>query len=684
MIKEELIREVAEAYKNPEKGDADRNGNTRLTVLQKQFHLSSLKVQKILVTAGVYEPVKGATAYHMIMKMRESGASQADITKRTGYSKATVSACFPYERTIYNADLNGADITDAAVRKRTQRSHEKMKRLNAIDILRSNPTDVTFWLAVQEHEGETFIGTDGVKFRIETSFKSAENEIDVHRFEPCLYIYPEKGDVHVLPKEDVLAVFHNALELKADGQDTEAADFDQVPALQYVFPLLVFFGIIPGNRRESTIRRNIYEYETCSCCGRRAEYRVRTYADLVRIAEELEEEERSKWDPEELKRVRMMEASMGRISWRNKAAKVNASILSFDQEGERQLCRLCATTIRMALEDGELPHSSAPRDLKNLTPDAAKAAFEREFKLLPEDVQYEDRLGREYPGFLYDEEEDCKVYLRTEKDFEGIEHVFACLLHELPSYLVFDAIELHRLTKTGRISRYRYTGTDYEFNTGVRTAYEDDEEEYSRKIRIGFLKLADKIRDALRNPSLEWHEGSPYLRNAVTIGNRQCTLRSIGEMKVVYVDEWSVQGRKWHGGQYGYMIDGIIFTGEEVALMSSVHEGWTLQFRFADPADQTLRAGDHLMPVQLGEKELVSETTDLLNLFSKDGRFISSHDQKNFSILFEKTVMKKLKLYYESHPRGFGQMAGMKVIGRLDCIRGTEEQVRQVRALIQM
>ena len=170
----------------------------------------------------------------------------------------------------------------------------------------------------------------------------------------------------------------------------------------------------------------------------------------------------------------------------------------------------------------------------------------------------------------------------------------------------------------------------------------------------------------------------------MTIGNRQCTLRSIGEMKVVYVDEWSVQGRKWHGGQYGYMIDGIIFTGEEVALMSSVHEGWTLQFRFADPADQTLRAGDHLMPVQLGEKELVSETTDLLNLFSKDGRFISSHDQKNFSILFEKTVMKKLKLYYESHPRGFGQMAGMKVIGRLDCIRGTEEQVRQVRALIQM
>ena len=54
MTMNELIQAVADAYRNPAEGEEDRNGNTRLAVLQEKFHLSSLKVQKILVTAGVY------------------------------------------------------------------------------------------------------------------------------------------------------------------------------------------------------------------------------------------------------------------------------------------------------------------------------------------------------------------------------------------------------------------------------------------------------------------------------------------------------------------------------------------------------------------------------------------------------------------------------------------------------
>ena len=109
---------------------------------------------------------------------------------------------------------------------------------------------------------------------------------------------------------------------------------------------------------------------------------------------------------------------------------------------------------------------------------------------------------------------------------------------------------------------------------------------------------------------------------------------------------------KWNGGRYGFMIDGVLFTGEEVAQMSGAYEGWTLQYRFADPADRPLGAGEYLMPVRIDDRLLVEEMSKLLNLFSSDGKFISDHDKKNFGILFEKTVLKKLKLYHESNPQG--------------------------------
>ena len=131
------------------------------------------------------------------------------------------------------------------------------------------------------------------------------------------------------------------------------------------------------------------------------------------------------------------------------------------------------------------------------------------------------------------------------------------------------------------------------------------------------------------------------------------------------------------------MIDGRVFTGEEVALMSSAHEEWKLQYRFADPADTPLRRGEYLMPVQLGEKELVTEVSELLNLFTADGRFISDHDERNFDVLFDKEVLRKLKLYYESNPRGYGKLAGMKIIERLRWIEGTERQVEKVREELQ-
>lgn len=154
-------------------------------------------------------------------------------------------------------------------------------------------------------------------------------------------------------------------------------------------------------------------------------------------------------------------------------------------------------------------------------------------------------------------------------------------------------------------------------------------------------------------------------------------------MQVVFVDGDSVQGRKWDGGEYGFKIDGIVFTGEEVALMASSHEGWKMQYRFVGDSDQPLRAGEYLMPIPIGDKELVDETTELLNMFTSNGQFISEHDEDNFEILFEKNVLKKLEFYHNNNPRGYGKLAGMKIVKRLQWIEGTEWQVEQVKNVIQ-
>ena len=732
MIVYELIKTVAEAYKNPAEGEEDRNGNTRLSILQEKYHLSSLKVQKILVTAGVYEPVKEGTPYAEITQLRKAGKSVKEIMEITGLSSAAVSSYIPYERGVYNADRNGAEISSAAGRKRKQRGGEETKRSNVRSVLREKVTDESFWKAIQEHSQEIFISLYGERYSVSVQVVATGKRRISTGLQQDLQILLTKGRVITIPKEKVLDILHNALELKAAGEKTDVQFFDRSDGLPYVYPLLVFFGIIAGDKAQYTTKRTVASTRVCSCCGRMADYTVNTYADLINIAKELEEDERSKWDPAERERVDRMEKSLGRVSWNEKAKKSTAAIRAFNREGERQFCTLCAETIRMALEDGELPGSSAPVDFHTLTLEAAEAGVEQYFDKMPEGVQYVDRYGCVYDSKMTDNENGEPVYLYRERDSEGILHTFVCYVRRFPGHRSFEAVEIHKLTKAGRLAR-NYIGTDYCFRTGLREEG-SDLGEVLRETYIGFLEIANSVRDALQNPALEWHEGFPRLSNAVSVGNRQCVLRSIGEMQVVYVDvgleknsgwdcggrtgrgvgrgsvqgrEWNglkrtggglvlendcedgrplvrhfVQGREWSGGEYGFMIDGRVFNGEEVALMSSAHEEWKLQYRFADPSDPPLRRGEYLMPVQLGEKELVTEVSELLNLFTADGRFISDHDERNFDVLFDKEVLRKLKLYYESNPRGYGKLAGMKIIERLRWIEGTERQVEKVRGVV--
>ena len=98
-------------------------------------------------------------------------------------------------------------------------------------------------------------------------------------------------------------------------------------------------------------------------------------------------------------------------------------------------------------------------------------------------------------------------------------------------------------------------------------------------------------------------------------------------------------------------------------------------------SEAVLRANEYLMPVRLGEKELVDDTLELIHLFTEDGCFISDHDEEVFYTLFD-GILKKLKLYYDSNPRGYGKLAGMGIIRALEQYEGTEMAAAKVREMI--
>jgi hypothetical protein len=666
-----LLNELANAYKHPQTGEEDRNGNTRLVILQERFQLSPLRLQKLLVTAGVYEPVKDSSMYYEIARLHREGKSVKEIMQRTGLSSAAVSACLPYERVLYNADQLGEAVSDAAERKRRQRRREEVLKQNTRTALQQQVTDEAFWAALQEHAWVKFISTEGERFTYHMLMSRLPKKVS----EKVLSVVTYHGGLFAFTYREVMEVLHEALERKASGT---AARTGEGAASTYLYPLLVFFGILPGEQKKFVARRSLPANAVCCCCGRRADYTVRTYADLCMVGKEIEEERRSRWEPKERLRVELEEADHGCPIWEERSRITNTAIRAFDAEGERQFCAFCAQTIRMALEDGALPVAAAPEDFDSFTLDMAEAALQGYREDFPEGVRFIDRHDREYPAVFKElygsRQNEAKVlagsgspFLYRGLDKSGVEHLFACYLQLLPQHAVFEAYEVHRLTGAGRLARREYTGTDYEFRTGLRYIGCEVENENKRQICIGFLELLSKIREALRNPALEWHKGRVRYSNMLDVCDRQCALRSSGEM-IVEND--------------GFLIDGIAFRGEELVQLAGVHEGSVLQFRVTDPTDAPLRAGEYLMPVPLSEKDLVADTVELLNMFSRDGRFFSERDEANFARLFEKLLLPKLKLYHESNPRGYGKLAGMQIIKRLRWIQGTEWQVEQVKEVV--
>lgn len=681
MTFEELLNSLSTAYKHPDEMDADRNGNTRMSVLQERFNLSSLKIQKLLVTAGVYEPVKENTPFATIQGLRSEGKSAKEIQAITGLSNASVNAYLPYEMTPHNAELLGVELGNDAERKRRQRSNEEMRKENMRGILNRNLTDEAFWKAIQEHDQETFITASGERYHVNAIFgvfgravkspapdaSTAQTASTVqtarHIEKQQLFIVAEEdGSVLTFKQEDVFKVLHDEIENDALKSDTIGGlvmpgDAQEADALNsprpYVIPLLIYFGIIDGDREATTTKRSTTP-RACSCCGRidAPLNSVSSYAELLELGSQFEKKRRDAMQEDEKSRVTLIEADPWLVQQREKyekqieAAKNSKVVKAFDAEGERQFCELCAETIRMALEKGDPPYISTIGRLYDVPADLAESYLNQ--TLIPTTETWVDRYDKRYTG----------ERLFREIDADGVEHYFMLTSSRFGGMMSFEGVEVHRLTKAGKMAKNN-SDTDYEIQH-LRTLYADSD---PKQVRLsGLLELMEKITAALQSPS-------------ITEGR----LRDKGTIIPVCVSGTEMSGPVQ--GEYGLMIDGKLFSGDDLVRMLQGYEGAQIQFQIKDPSDDVLRGNEYLMPVRLGEKQLVDDTLELLRLFTENGEFISDHDQENFSHLFEE-VLKKLKLYHESNPRGYGKLAGMGMIKALEMYEGTEWEVQRVQEII--
>ena len=691
MTFEELLAQLADDYLNPPKRpdgskDCDQNGHTRITHLQFQYKLSSLKIQKLLVTAGVYEPVKSSSPYYAIKRLYEAGESVDKIMEQLSLSKATVNACIPYERGAKELDKIGVGITGDAVRKRRQRSVEEMKKENARDILILYPSDGALWSALQEHDQEVFITSSGQRFRISVLHGAMGGQAtgrDILMLDELIVTHVDAdgkiGDIIHVSKDHVFDAYKAALQNKSAGE-TVLCGIDYA---EYLSPVFVFLGVIEGDRSKVTTKRNVGEAERCSCCGRRAErlFHVCSLDDLGLLDKQFTREREENWTDREKEQAQMLKA-LGITSsdeeleraWQNRIDRVRNSkvVQAFNADGERMLCKRCAASIFSALEDGDTPALSVGASYEKMNVDEIWQMVEERLSVFPTGVLF----GVEGRGYITEKQiTDLKTVVDLDKeelreklasnfqffframDDKGQEHFFALHLTGLDYSegdigLSYTATEIHRMTKAGKLS-VQNADTKYTIEHFRMLQKEDDDRV---EIGIGFLEVIDKIRNTLINPSLD-EEGR---------------MRSTGSFRLVYND----------GDLYNFEVDGKEYTPEEFDRLFSGYEGWRVDFSIEDPTGDVLHKGEILMPMMLGQTELTNETVELLNMFTKDGEFISKHDEENFSRLFSRYLLPKIRIYYTNNARGHGRLACLSVIKTLGWVSGTEEYQKLVREVI--
>ena len=532
-----------------------------------------------------------------------------------------------------------------------------MKKDNSLDILAKTMSDDALWTAIHEQCQTIFITESGQRYHA-TIARSFQNGTETLSDRLVIVIVNEKNSdntVHWIPRQEVLDSFHQAVAYTADCLENPDIKNDLQNQLtrrlgenaEFLIPIFSYLGVLKSETRTTTKRPNT-ENERCTCCGCRTEhlYKVSCFEDLCKLKKHFDNSRQQTACSGDLKSMqpdteRSEMPSDRKFQLNSREASANsAMVAAFNEEGEQKLCKICSITIYMALIEGKIPLTSKTYRYDDLDDNQLAGIIKKACK--PARHNYRSITG----DYFAEQFDNISMFFCPVFDKDGVRHCFALsfikdLNDDGNTGLLFEAREIHRLTKNGTIAA-GCTDTDYEI-VHFRMCFSG--EDVNHAILLGLTELIAKISDVLISFTLcQGYDSQVHYPTAD-------------------------------------MID-INGPGAELATMFSTYEGWHIKFYADDPNALPLRSDELLMQVRLNQKELVNETIELINMLTTNGKFACDRDAENFGRLFEKMILPKLKLYHKSKPRGYGKLAGMEIIRKLKLITGTEKIQEKIRTII--
>ena len=142
----------------------DKEEHPSLQTIANELDLNSIKVRKLLITAGVYKSDAADQVQKVFGTHRKAGLSHTEAIAATmqelNLSKASVTSYLPYEKGVYfPAKTDNKNLSVGAERIRRMRKREKI-----LEELRAEQSEETLWAAVIEFQGYKFRTYSGLVF----------------------------------------------------------------------------------------------------------------------------------------------------------------------------------------------------------------------------------------------------------------------------------------------------------------------------------------------------------------------------------------------------------------------------------------------------------------------------------------------------------------------------------------
>lgn len=201
-----------------------------LQVIADELSLNTIKVRKLLITAGVYQSDIADTVQQTFQSFRTTQDYKTGVSSTMAalqLSRPSVTSYLPYEKGVYfpeNADA--ANISTGAERQRHYR---------AVVALRKNPCKENLWKCVVAFRGYKFKTMSSLPFTY-TLKKGREDE-----FSKELWIDRREGSKS-LAWSSVLLAYHNI------GKIGEVVDrpkaLGDIRGVSYIYGIFYRFGLI--------------------------------------------------------------------------------------------------------------------------------------------------------------------------------------------------------------------------------------------------------------------------------------------------------------------------------------------------------------------------------------------------------------------------------------------------------